>query len=170
MSSTTPNSTLERTALGGADQQEVDLPAAFKDVCGAYAQLCVAPQQQPNVLDRAIQVALAERPTAVIVPADVSALEYQPPEHARKNVPSSLGAAPVYHRAGARRGLRCTAEILNAGERVAILAGHGASGCAAELSTVADLLGAGWPRCYRSSRPPKRFRMWTTPSSRASSA
>ncbi|MBF6345291.1 thiamine pyrophosphate-requiring protein [Nocardia cyriacigeorgica] len=133
----------ECSALGGSHQQEVDLPAAFKDVCSAYSQLCVVPQQLPNVLDRAFRVALAERaPTAVIVPADVFSLDYTAPAHEMKNVPSSLGLSQgiitpdpeALHRA---------AEILDAGERVAILVGQGARGCAEELTRLADLLGAG---------------------------
>ena len=39
--------------------------------------------------------------------------------------------------------MAAAAEILNAGERVAILAGQGARGARAELQKVADLLGAG---------------------------
>ena len=57
-------------------------------------------------------------------------------------VPSSLGIhwpelAPD------QDALRQAAEILNAGSKVAILAGSGARGAAAELEQVADLLGAG---------------------------
>jgi pyruvate dehydrogenase (quinone) len=40
-------------------------------------------------------------------------------------------------------GVRAAAEILNAGERVAILIGQGARGARAEVMEVADLLGAG---------------------------
>jgi pyruvate dehydrogenase (quinone) len=39
--------------------------------------------------------------------------------------------------------LRRTADLLNAGQKVAMLVGQGARGCAAELTEVADLLGAG---------------------------
>src|SRR5213079_2100751 len=39
--------------------------------------------------------------------------------------------------------LRRAAEVLNAGERVAILIGQGAGGAAREVSDVADVLGAG---------------------------
>src|ERR1700727_1532117 len=41
------------------------------------------------------------------------------------------------------RGIIKAAEILNAGSKVAILAGHGARGARAELEAVAELLGAG---------------------------
>jgi pyruvate dehydrogenase (quinone) len=132
-----------RSAMGGSYQQEVDLLTLFKDVAGAYVQMVTVPEQLPNVLDRAIRVALAERaPTAIIVPSDVQELEYSPPTHAFKMVPSSLGiewptAAPD------EDALRAAAELLNAGNKVAILAGSGARGARAELLEIADLLGAG---------------------------
>jgi pyruvate dehydrogenase (quinone) len=132
-----------RSAMGGSYQQEVDLLSLFKDVASDYLQMVTVPEQLPNVLDRAIRIALARRaPTAVIVPADVQELEYSPPTHEFKMVPSSLGIRwPEL--APDSDALRHAAEILNAGRRVAILAGSGARGAAAELEQVADLLGAG---------------------------
>jgi pyruvate dehydrogenase (quinone) len=132
-----------RSAMGGSYQQEVDLLSLFKDVASDYVQVVNVPEQLPNVLDRAIRVAVAEQaPTALIIPADVQELEYTPPSHAFKMVPSSLGIdwpeiSPD------SQALRRAADILNAGEKVAILAGQGARGAAAELRQVADLLGAG---------------------------
>jgi len=101
------------------------------------------PEQLPNVLDRAIRIAEAERaPTAVIVPSDVFELEYTPPTHAFKMVPSSLGTSwPTT--APDDEAVAAAAELLNAGEKVAILAGQGARGAAAELVEVAEALGAG---------------------------
>ena len=79
-------------AMGGSYQQEVDLLTLFKDVASDYVQMVTVPEQLPNVLDRAIRIAMAERaPTAIIIPADVQELEYSPPTHAFKMVPSSLG-------------------------------------------------------------------------------
>ncbi|WP_433875982.1 thiamine pyrophosphate-requiring protein [Sinomonas atrocyanea] len=132
-----------RTSLGGSYQQEVDLPTLFKDVASDYVQMVTVPEQLPNVLDRALRIAQARRaPTAVIIPSDVQELEYSAPTHAMKMVPSSLGTswpsvAPdpaAVHRA---------ADLLNAGEKVAILIGHGARHAAAEVQEVAELLGAG---------------------------
>ncbi len=132
-----------RSAMGGSYQQEVDLLSLFKDVAGAYVQMVMVPEQLPNVLDRAIRIALAERaPTAIIIPADVQELEYSAPTHAFKMVPSSLGIdwpTPVPDAAAILR----AADILNAGQKVAILAGSGARGAAPELRELADLLGAG---------------------------
>jgi len=133
----------DRTAMGGSYQQEVDLLSLFKDVAGAYVQMVTVPEQLPNVLDRAIRIAMAERvPTALIIPGDVQELEYVAPGHEFKMVPSSLGIAwPTV--VPDEKALRHAAEILNAGRKVAILAGAGARGASGELREVADLLGAG---------------------------
>jgi pyruvate dehydrogenase (quinone) len=132
-----------RSAMGGSYQQEVDLLTLFKDVASEYVQMVTVPEQLPNVLDRAIRVALAERaPTAIIIPSDVQELEYTQPTHAFKMVPSSLGidwptALPDDEALGR------AATVLNAGSKVAILAGTGARGARKELAEVAELLGAG---------------------------
>jgi pyruvate dehydrogenase (quinone) len=133
----------ERSAMGGSYQQEVDLISLFKDVCSEYVQMCMVPEQLPNLIDRAIRTALSEGcPTCIIVPSDVFELKYQPPGHAFKQVPSSLGLGPARVAADADT-IRQAAELLNAGEKVAMLVGQGARGCAEELAQVADLLGAG---------------------------
>ena len=132
-----------RSAMGGSYQQEVDLLSLFKDVASEYVQMVTVPEQLPNVLDRAIRTAMAERaPTALIIPADVQELEYSAPAHAFKMVPSSLGTDwPVT--APQDEAILRAAEVLNAGSKVAILAGQGARGARAELEEVAELLGAG---------------------------
>jgi pyruvate dehydrogenase (quinone) len=133
----------ERSALGGSYQQEVDLANLFKDVCSEYVQTCMVPEQLPNLLDRAIRIALSEGcPTCIIVPSDVFDLKYEPPGHAFKEVPSSLGLSPATVAAD-DTAVQQAAELLNAGERVAMLVGQGARDCVDELTQVADLLGAG---------------------------
>jgi len=133
----------ERSAMGGSYQQEIDLLSLFKDVCSDYVQMCTVPRQLPNLIDRAIRVALSESaPTCIIVPSDVFDLEYVAPGHAFKQVPSSLGLAAASVTPD-RAAVRQAADILNAGDRVAMLVGQGARGCVAELTEVADLLGAG---------------------------
>ena len=132
-----------RSAMGGSYQQEVDLLSLFKDVASEYVQMVTVPEQLPGVLDRAIRVALTERaPTAIIIPSDVQELEYSAPTHAFKMVPSSIGVDWPTAIPGDAAIARA-AEILNAGQKVAILAGSGARGARAELQQVAELLGAG---------------------------
>ncbi|MFD8236881.1 thiamine pyrophosphate-requiring protein [Streptomyces sp. NPDC059696] len=132
-----------RSAMGGSYQQEVDLLSLYKDVASDYCEMVTVPEQLPNVLDRAMRTALARRSvTAVIIPADVQELDYSAPGHAFKMVPSSLGMsqyAPVPAEADVER----AAEVLNAGEKVALLIGQGARGARQEVMEVADRLGAG---------------------------
>ena len=54
-----------RSAMGGSYQQEVDLLSLFKDVASEYVQMVTVPEQLPNVLDRAIRTAQAERAPTV---------------------------------------------------------------------------------------------------------
>ena len=95
------------------------------------------------MLDRAIRIAMAERaPTALIIPADVQELPYSALAYAFKMVPSSIGTewpVPAPDDAATLR----AAEVLNAGNKVAILAGQGARGARRELEEIAGLLGAG---------------------------
>ncbi|WP_055587956.1 thiamine pyrophosphate-requiring protein [Peterkaempfera griseoplana] len=132
-----------RSAMGGSYQQEVDLLSLYKDVAEAFCEMVTVPEQLPNVLDRAMRIAASRRTvTAVIIPADVQELDYTPPGHAFKMVPSSLGmphSVPV----PADQELQRAADVLNAGERVAILVGQGARRARAEVEQTAEVLGAG---------------------------
>jgi len=132
-----------RTAMGGNYQQEVDLLSLFKDVASDYVQMVTVPEQLPNVLDRAMRIAMTRHaPTALIIPNDVQELEYVAPTHAFKMVPSSLGLTWSQSPADPDA-VRRAAELLNAGTKVAVLVGQGARGAEAELRQLADLLGAG---------------------------
>ncbi|GAA1210770.1 thiamine pyrophosphate-requiring protein [Streptomyces rhizosphaericus] len=132
-----------RSAMGGSYQQEVDLHSLFKDVASDFLETVTVPEQLPNVLDRAIRTAYARRaPTAVIIPADVQDLDYSAPTHEFKMVPSSLdrsGWSAVPSNSAVER----ASEVLNAGERVAILVGQGAAGARKEVQRAAETLGAG---------------------------
>ncbi|WP_211265737.1 thiamine pyrophosphate-requiring protein [Actinacidiphila oryziradicis] len=132
-----------RSAMGGSYQQEVDLLSLYKDVASEYCEMVTVPEQLPNVLDRAMRTAYAKRTvTAVIVPADVQDLPYEAPTHAFKMVPSSLGL-PRYAPIPDEDELRRAAEVLNAGEKVAILVGQGARKARPQVEQLVDLLGAG---------------------------
>jgi pyruvate dehydrogenase (quinone) len=132
-----------RTAMGGNYQQEVDLISLFKDVASDYVHMVTVPEQLPNVLDRAIRIAVSRRaPTAIIIPNDVQELDYEPPTHEFKMVPSSIGTSwPSV--SPDDEGIRAAADLLNSGKKVAMLVGQGARGAAEEVEQVADLLGAG---------------------------
>jgi pyruvate dehydrogenase (quinone) len=134
----------KRTSLGGHYQQEVDLLSLFKDVAGEYVQMCTTPAQMRHLIDRAMRVAMAERAvTCVIVPNDVQEMDAVPsPPRVHGSIYSSVGYAPpkvVPKDADLRR----AAEVLNAGERVAMLVGQGALHATDEVIEVAEILGAG---------------------------
>ena len=133
-----------RAALGGHYQQEVDLISLFKDVAHEYVHMVSDPAQMRHLVDRAIRIALAERTvTCIIVPNDVQTMDAVPePAHAHGTIHSSVG----YSRPRVvpfDDDLDRAAELLNAGERVAILAGQGALHATDELIEVAEVLGAG---------------------------
>ena len=123
-----------RSAMGGSYQQEVDLLNLFKDVASDYVQMVTVPEQLPNVIDRAFRTAMSRRaPTAIIIPNDVQDLDYSPPQHAFRMVPSSRDI--TWPRVAAEdEGLRRAADVLNAGEKVALLVGQGARGAADEIT------------------------------------
>ncbi|MFF7734080.1 thiamine pyrophosphate-requiring protein [Streptomyces sp. NPDC007984] len=132
-----------RTAMGGSYQQEVDLHTLYKDVASEFVETVTVPEQLPNVLDRAIRTAYARRcPTAVIIPGDVQELDYTPPTHEFKMVPSSLDRS-AWTAVPSDDSVRRAAEVLNSGDKVAILVGQGAAGARAEVERIAGLLGAG---------------------------
>jgi pyruvate dehydrogenase (quinone) len=130
-------------ALGGNFQQEIDLNSLFKDVASEYVQVCMTPEQIEHLIDRAIRIAKATRsPTCIIVPNDIQESEYTPPPRTHGAIYTSTDYREP-RVVPAHDDLQRAAEVLNAGERVAILVGQGARDAEAELEQVADLLGAG---------------------------
>jgi len=133
-----------RAALGGDYQQEVDLVTLFKDVAHEYVQIAMVPAQIRHLIDRAVRIALAQRTvTCVIVPNDLAAMPaVETPPHEHGTVHSSIGYAPPKV-VPAEAELHRAAEILNEGQKVAILVGQGAAGAGDDVLEVADVLGAG---------------------------
>jgi pyruvate dehydrogenase (quinone) len=133
-----------RMALGGNYQQEVDLQVLFKDVAPEYCQLATDPAQIRHLVDRAHRIALDQRSvTCLVIPNDLGEEPAVPdPPQKHGTVHSSPGwSAPriVPQRADLQR----AAEILDAGEKVAILVGQGAKGATDEVVQIAEKLGAG---------------------------
>jgi pyruvate dehydrogenase (quinone) len=94
-----------------------------------------------------MRIAKATRsPTCIIVPNDVQELPYSPPPRAHGAVTSSPAGIRKPHVVPDTESLAEAAAVLNAGEKVALLVGQGAKGALAEVTAVADLLGAGAAR------------------------
>jgi len=133
-----------RSALGGEYQQEVDLVTLFKDVAHEFVQMATDASQIRHLVDRGCRVALAERTvTCIILPNDLASEKAIPaPPHKHATIHSSVG----YTRPRvmpADGDLRRAAEILNEGEKVAMLVGQGARSAADEVIETAEVLGAG---------------------------
>ena len=133
-----------RMAIGGDYQQEVDLLSLFKDVAHEYVHMATDPAQVRHLIDRAMRIAREQRTvTCVIFPNDVQDLPAVPkPPREHGSVHSGIGALRASMRPPLEA-LQQAADILNAGGKVAILAGAGALDATDELIAVADLLGAG---------------------------
>jgi pyruvate dehydrogenase (quinone) len=133
----------KRMSLGGHYQQEVDLITLFKDVAHEYVHVCMAPQQARQLIDRAIRIAKAERTvTCVIVPNDIQESPWEEPPRQHGSMYTAVGYSEprvLPHDDDLRR----AADVLNAGEKVAILVGQGAKDAPDEVIQVAEVLGAG---------------------------
>src|ERR671937_3007426 len=127
-----------RMSLGATYQQEVDLQVLFKDVAHEYVETCMDPKQIAVLIDRAVRIARSQRTvTAVIVPNDVQEMPYEEPPRTHGAVHSSAGwSAPLI--VPRDEDLRRAADVLNAGEKVAILVGRGAKHATDEVLAVAD--------------------------------
>jgi len=132
-----------RDAIGGHYQQEVDLVSMFKDVAGAFVQQASSPAQVRHLVDRAVRIALGERRvTAIILPNDLQDEDYREPPRKHGTVHSGVGFAKP-RTTPYEADLRRAADVLNAGQKVAILVGAGALGATDEVIAVAEKLGAG---------------------------
>ncbi len=131
-------------ALGGDFQQEVALLQPYSDVASAYCQQVNTPSAIRHNIDRAMRIAQGERTvTCVIVPADVQDMD-EIPEQPKKTHTVHSGVGWWKPRVlPSTDQLRQAADLLNAGERVAMLVGAGAMGATDEVLAVADALGAG---------------------------
>jgi pyruvate dehydrogenase (quinone)/pyruvate oxidase len=123
-------------------QQDVELDKLFADVAVFNARVMGATHVE-SIADLACRTALSSRGVAHITfPVDLQDQEAEK-KGSKRNIPHHT--ADVFAR-GARlpteNDLRHAAEALNAGKRVAILAGRGALGATDELEQVAERLAA----------------------------
>jgi pyruvate dehydrogenase (quinone) len=120
-------------------QQDVDLTRVFDDVAKYNARI-MGPAHVENVANLACRTALAYRGVAhITIPVDIQ--EQESSRRSKRNVPHHTSDV-FAHSAGlpADGALRRAAEILNAGRKVAILAGQGALNATDELEAAAEKL------------------------------
>jgi pyruvate dehydrogenase (quinone) len=129
--------------IGTMAQQDVPLDKAFIDVA-AFNERVMSPDHVEGLVDFACRTALAYRQVAHIsFPTDLQDKEVTRKERSKRNIPhhTSDVRAEGGH-APQEADLRRAAEILNAGKKVAILAGAGALHATEELERTAEVLGA----------------------------
>lgn len=132
-----------RMSLGTDYQQELDLVSLFKDVASDYVQMVTDPAQTRHVIDQAMRIAISKRTVAcIILPNDIQDMPMEDPPRKHGAVFSGVGYQ-FPQRLPEAIDLDAAADILNQGERVAILAGAGVKYAVDELLQVADLVGAG---------------------------
>jgi pyruvate dehydrogenase (quinone) len=128
--------------IGTHYQQDVDLDKLFMDVA-AYNQRVMGPAHVVNVVDEAIKIALARRTvTHITIPKDIQDWTTDDAKRSAANLPKhsadlfvpaySLPPQSVLHQA---------ADLINAGSRVAILAGRGCLNCRDEVLELAEKVG-----------------------------
>lgn len=129
--------------IGTHTQQDVELDKLFVDVA-VYNTRIMGGQHVENVVSLACRTALARRGVAhVTMPVDLQSAPVKTKESSARNVPGhvsdlfALGA-----RLPSEEQLARAAAVLNAGSKVCILAGAGALGAGAELTALAERLGA----------------------------
>jgi pyruvate dehydrogenase (quinone) len=124
------------------DGQPVPLDRVFEDVA-VYTTRVMGPSHIENVTDLACRKAIGYRGVAHINIA--SDLQRQPATRKNaspRNLPHHTADLRLARTEAADDDLAKAAAILNAGARVAILAGRGALGATEELEHIADVLGA----------------------------
>lgn len=124
-------------------QQDVAVDRVFEDVA-VYNTRVMGPAHVENVVHLACRCALSRRGVAhVTFPVDIQSMKLSAEERSKRNVRGHTGTR-MADRIGLpeRHELDAAAAVLNAGKRVAILAGRGAIGARAELEAVAERLGA----------------------------
>lgn len=125
--------------IGTHYQQDVDLDKLFMDV-SAYNERIMGPHHVESVVDEAIKAALSHRTVAhITIPKDIQDWEMDETPQSGMNVEHH--SADVYSPAYLHPPetlLEKAAEVINAGSRVAILAGRGALKARNEVLELAE--------------------------------
>jgi pyruvate dehydrogenase (quinone) len=129
--------------IGTHYQQDVDLDKLFIDVA-AFNQRIMGPAHVYNTVDEAIKTALSRRTVAhITIPKDIQEWTSDNGHRSSANIPGhSADVYAVERPLPPQAHLQAAADVLNAGSKVAILAGRGCLGARDELLALADKLGA----------------------------
>jgi len=129
--------------VGTYTQQDVALDKLFMDVC-VYDERVMGPTHVENVTDLACRMALAYHGVShITIPVDFQEQELKSKERSKRNIKHHSG--DIFARSARlpnQHDLQEAADVLNAGKKVAILAGRGALDATDELEQTAEALGA----------------------------
>ena len=128
--------------IGTHYQQDVSLDKVFMDVA-AYNERVMGPAHVYNVVDEAMKTALARRSVAhITIPKDIQKWTTEGPRSST-NIPKHSGDISSDTRPLPPKSLvEHAAEIINAGSKVAILAGRGCLTARNEILQLAEAVGA----------------------------
>jgi pyruvate dehydrogenase (quinone) len=128
--------------IGTQYQQDVDLDKLFMDVA-CYNERIMGPAHVNNVVDSAIKAALSQRGVAhITIPKDIQSWDSDNGERSKANI--SGHSADTYSPVSplpTDRELQAAADLINAGTRVAILAGRGCLNASREVTALAEKVG-----------------------------
>jgi pyruvate dehydrogenase (quinone) len=129
--------------IGSHYQQDVDLDKLFTDVA-VFNERVMGPTHVVNMVDAAVKHAIGRRGVAHLnIPKDIQEWTSSDDKRSRANIPKHSDDVIAYARAvPSADELGRAAEVLNAGKRVAMLVGRGCLGARAEVTALADALGA----------------------------
>ena len=134
---------IPRTEIGGEYFQETHPQDLFRE-CSVYCELVSVPDQLPRVLEIAMRAALARRGVAVVVvPGEVFLADA--PRDAK---PAQIRTVTPVVRPD-EESLAAAAQVLNAADRVTILAGAGCAGAHDQLIALAAALKAPVVHAFR---------------------
>jgi pyruvate dehydrogenase (quinone) len=127
----------------GIDYFQATHPETLFKECSHYVELVSSPDQLPQILTRAIRVAVAKRGVAVVViPGDI-ALKPLDAKVPRWLLPAKPVVQPAEHELGA------LLKLLNAGSRITLLCGAGCADAHDEVVALAAKLKAPIVHAYR---------------------
>ncbi len=129
--------------IGTHTQQDVALDKLFMDVC-VYNERIMGPTHVHNIVDLACRTALSYSGVAhVTIPVDFQDETVHGWDRSKRNIKNHTNAVRTStYKIPERDELQRAADILNAGKKVAILAGRGALDATDELEKTAEILGA----------------------------
>ena len=129
--------------IGTHTQQDVALDRVFMDVA-VYNERVMGAAQAQNITELACRTALSRRGVAhITIPVDIQDQPVSKDLRSPRNKPEHVSEVfSSGYRKPEAEALKAAADVLNAGKRVAILAGQGALKAGDLLEQVAEVLGA----------------------------